>query len=513
MDCKEKENNKRIARNTLFLYLRMILIMGVSLFTSRVILRALGDVDFGLYNVVGGIITIFLFVSDSMAGTSSRYITVALGGGNEVELQRVVSTTRLIQIFFAAIIFILAETIGLWLLFNKLVIPADRMTAAFWVYQCSVVTSMVTILSAPYNALIIAHEQMKAFAYISVFEAMARLAIAYIIEWCSTDRLIVYAVLLLVLQLGVRFCYSLYCRRHFPESVAPLVYEKGRIKEMFAYSGWTSLGHLAIAGYTQGLNILLNIFFGPMVNAARAISVQVQGAVTRFVTNFQMALNPQITKSYAAGDLDYMHKLVLYSSKYAFFLMSLLSFPVILNAEYILHLWLGEVPEYTVAFVRLTLVISTVETLKNSVLTSLHATGRIRKVQIIESCTLLMIVPVSYVILKSGVARPESVFVVYLCVEMLTQMLRVRFILPLIQLNVYRYIKVVIVPLLFMALFLGALFVVYKPHHDFSSFLLSSLVSVCVILLLVYFIGFSRLERTMLGEKVRQFYLQRKAKR
>lgn len=250
-----------------------------------------------------------------------------------------------------------------------------------------------------------------------------------------------------------------------------------------------------------------------MVNAARAISVQVQGAVTRFVTNFQMALNPQITKSYAAGDLDYMHKLVLYSSKYAFFLMSMLSFPVILNAEYILHLWLGEVPEYTVAFVRLTLVISTVETLKSSVLTSLHATGRIRKVQIIESCTLLMIVPVSYVILKSGVARPESVFVVYLCVEMLTQMLRVRFILPLIQLNVYRYIKVVIVPLLFMALFLGALFVVYKPHPDFSSFLLSSLVSVCVILLLVYFIGFSRLERTMLGEKVRQFYLQRKAKR
>lgn len=503
MDNKEKENNKRIARNTLFLYLRMILIMGVSLFTSRVILRALGDVDFGLYNVVGGIITIFLFVSDSMAGTSSRYITVALGGGNKVELQRVVSTTRLIQIFFAAIIFILAETIGLWLLLNKLVIPADRMTAAFWVYQCSVVTSMVTILSAPYNALIIAHEQMKAFAYISVFEAMARLAIAYIIEWCSTDRLIVYAVLLLVLQLGVRFCYSLYCRRHFPESVAPLVYEKGRIKEMFAYSGWTSLGHLAIAGYTQGLNILLNIFFGPMVNAARAISVQVQGAVTRFVTNFQMALNPQITKSYAAGDLDYMHKLVLYSSKYAFFLMSLLSFPVILNAEYILHLWLGEVPEYTVAFVRLTLVISTVETLKSSVLTSLHATGRIRKVQIIESCALLMIVPVSYVLLKSGVTRPESVFVVYLCVEVLTQMLRVRFVFPLIGLNGFSYVRIVIMPLALVAVLLGVFYLFYKPEPNFLSFMYSSLVSVGVILLLMYTVGLSAKERSFLKQKIR----------
>lgn len=498
------ENNKRIARNTFFLYLRMIFIMGVSLFTSRVILRALGDVDFGLFNVVGGIIAIFSFVSDSMAGTSSRYITVALGGGDKAELRCVVSTTRLIQILLAVIIFILAETLGLWLLLNKLVIPAERMTAAFWVYQCSVATSMVLILSAPYNALIIAHEQMKAFAYISIFEAVSRLSIAYLIQWTTWDKLIVYAALLLFLQLIVRLCYSMYCRRNFPESRAPLRYEKHRLKEMFAYSGWTSLGHLAIVGYTQGLNILLNIFFGPVVNAARGVSVQAQSAVTRFVTNFQMALNPQITKSYAANNLDYMHKLVLYSSKYAFFLMLLLSFPIIINAEYILGLWLGNVPQYTVAFVRLTLVISTIESLKGSVLTSLHATGRIRKVQIIESCSLLMIVPISYLILKSGVAAPESVFGVYLCVELFTQMLRVRFILPLIGLSTSHYLKIVIVPLSLIATILVVLFFFYKPEPDLGSFVYSSLAGDCVIMLLVYIIGLSKSERLFLIQKVRQ---------
>ena len=506
----QHENNKRIARNTLFLYLRMILIMGVSLFTSRVILRALGEVDFGLYNVVGGVITIFLFISDSMARTSSRYITVALGGGDANELRRVVSTTRLIQIIFAVIIFVLGETLGLWLLLNKLVIPAERMTAAMWVYQCSVITSMLSILTAPYNALIIAHEQMKAFAYISVFEAISRLAIAYLVQCFYGDKLIVYALLLLALQLGVCLFYAFYCRRNFAESKAPLVYERNRLKEMFAYSGWTSLGNLAIAGYTQGLNILLNIFFGPLVNAARGISVQVQGAVSRFVSNFQVAINPQITKSYAANDLDYMHKLVLYSSKYAFFLMLVLSFPITINVEYILHLWLGEVPQHTVVFVQLTLAISTLESLKQSVLTSLHATGRIRKVQIIESCSLLMIVPISYLLLKSGVTRPEVVFVVYFCVEFFTQVLRVHYILPLIQLPVKRYLQVVVAPLSLITAFLVLLFLFYKPHPDFLSFVSSSLLSLCVIFLLIYLIGLTSGERDFLLQRLRRLHFSSK---
>ena len=497
-------NNARIAKNTIFLYFRMILLMAVSLYTSRVVLSTLGIEDYGIYNVVGGIVSMLAFFNGTMSGVTQRYITFAIGERDEEKIQKVFSTALWLHWLIAFVIFIFSETIGLWFVVNKLTIPNDREFATFWVYQFSLLTTIVLVVSIPYNACLIAYEKMSAFAYISITEAIFKLLIVYVISVAGNDKLIVYAALLLFLQLIVRLCYSMYCRRNFPESRAPLRYEKHRLKEMFAYSGWTSLGHLAIVGYTQGLNILLNIFFGPVVNAARGVSVQVQSAVTRFVTNFQMALNPQITKSYAANNLDYMHKLVLYSSKYAFFLMLLLSFPIIINAEYILGLWLGNVPQYTVAFVRLTLVISTIESLKGSVLTSLHATGRIRKVQIIESCSLLMIVPISYLILKSGVAAPESVFGVYLCVELFTQMLRVRFILPLIGLSTSHYLKIVVVPLSLIATILVVLFFFYKPEPDLGSFVYSSLAGDCVIMLLVYIIGLSKSERLFLIQKVRQ---------
>ncbi len=505
-DNKQLENNKRIARNTLFLYLRMILIMGVSLYTSRVILNVLGDVDFGLYNVVAGVIVIFSFMTDSMASTSSRYITVALGGGDKVELQRVTSTTRLIQVFLAIAIFVLAETIGLWLLLNKLVIPPDREVAAFWVYQCSVLTAMVTILSSPYNALIIAHEQMKAFAYISLLEAVLKFLIAYSLLYVDSDKLVLYAVLLLVLQLFIRFCYLIYCRKHFPEVKARLHFEKQRFKEMFAYSGWTSLEFLAVAGYTQGLNVLLNIFFGPVVNAANAISVQVQGAVNRFISSFQTALKPQITKSYASNDLNYMHKLVLYGSKYAFFLMLILGYPIFINIEYILKLWLGNVPQYTIIFVRLMLIISLVGSLRNSLHPALHATGRIRKVQIVETVTLLMIVPVSYVILKCGVTYPAIVFGVFLVVKIIALIFYAHYILPMIKLSVTSYLCVVIYPLLFIIAVLGVLFILCTPRMDISYLIVSSVVSVCVVIILIYTMGMRNDERKFLKGKIYGYY-------
>lgn len=504
------ENNKRIARNTFFLYLRMILIMGVSLFTSRVILRALGDVDFGLFNVVGGIIAIFSFVSDSMAGTTSRYITVALGKGDKVELQRIVSTARFIQILFAIIIFILAETLGLWLLLNKLVIPAERMTAAFWVFQCSVATAMVSIVSSPYNALIIAHEQMKVFAYISLFEAVSRLFIAYMLIYSSYDKLIVYAVLLLVLQLLIRVCYLVYCKRNFPEVKIPLSFEKGRFKEMFVYSGWTSLEFLAVAGYTQGIDILLNIFFGPVVNASRAISVQVQSAVTRFISSFQMALNPQITKSYASENFDYMHKLVLYGSKYAFFLILILGYPIFINTEYVLSLWLGNVPQYTVVFVRLILLISLVGSLRNSLHPALHATGRIRKVQIIETVSLLTVVPVSYVVLKSGVTSPESVFWIFLAIKIITQMLYAYFILPMIGLKVSCYLRAVICPLCIILIILAVLFGLSNPQMNISYFVFSSMIGICIILFLICSFGLNKEERFFLKRKICSYFSKKR---
>lgn len=502
----QHENNKRIARNTLFLYLRMILIMGVSLFTSRVILRALGEVDFGLYNVVGGIIVIFSFMTNSMASTASRYIAVALGTGDKIELQKVTSTTRLIQIFLAAVILILAETLGLWLLLHKFVIPPERVTAAFWVYQCSVLTTVISILSSPYNALIIAHEQMKAFAYISLFEAVAKFLIAYSLLYAHSDKLIIYAILLLALQLFIRICYLIYCRRHFPEVNVRLSFEKHRFKEMFAYSGWTSLEFLAVAGYTQGLNVLLNIFFGPVVNAANAIAVQVQGAVNRFISSFQMALNPQITKSYASNNFDYMHKLVLYGSKYAFFLMLILGYPVFINVEYILTLWLGNVPQHTVVFVRLMLIISLVGSLRNSLHPALHATGRIRKVQIIETITLLMIVPVSYAILKDGVRSPEVVFYVFLIIKIIAYAFYVYYILPMIKMKISTYLRIVVWPIVLIVIIMGVLFVMCSPKMDIVYLINSSLSSVCVVLFLIFCLGLRNEERRFLKVQVSNFY-------
>lgn len=504
----QHENNKRIARNTLFLYLRMILIMGVSLYTSRVILRALGEVDFGLYNVVGGIIVIFSFMTDSMASTASRYITVALGTGDEIELQKVTSTTRLIQIFLAGAILILAETLGLWLLLHKLVIPPERMTAAFWVYQCSVLTTVISILSSPYNALIIAHEQMKAFAYISLFEAVAKFLIAYSLLYMHSDKLVLYAVLLLVLQLLIRVCYLFYCRRHFPEAKARLFFEKRRFKEMFAYSGWTSLEFLAVAGYTQGLNVLLNIFFGPVVNAANAIAVQVQGAVNRFISSFQMALNPQITKSYASNNFDYMHKLVLYGSKYSIFLMLILGYPVFINVEYILALWLGNVPQHTVVFVRIMLIISLIGSLRNSLHPALHATGRIRKVQIIETITLLMVVPVSYIILKIGVGRPEVVFWVFLAIKIMAYILYVHYILPMIKLKIAAYFQSVIIPIGMIIIVLGVLYAICSPQMEIAYLVNSSLLGICVILVLIYTLGLKNEERKFLRNKIKSLCLK-----
>ena len=479
----QHENNKRIARNTLFLYLRMILIMGVSLYTSRVILRALGEVDFGLYNVVGGIIVIFSFMTNSMASTASRYIAVALGTGDKIELQKVTSTTRLIQIFLAAVILILAETLGLWLLLHKFVIPPERVTAAFWVYQCSVLTTVISILSSPYNALIIAHEQMKAFAYISLFEAVAKFLIAYSLLYAHSDKLIIYAILLLALQLFIRICYLIYCRRHFPEVNVRLSFEKHRFKEMFAYSGWTSLEFLAVAGYTQGLNVLLNIFFGPVV-----------------------ALNPQITKSYASNNFDYMHKLVLYGSKYAFFLMLILGYPVFINVEYILTLWLGNVPQHTVVFVRLMLIISLVGSLRNSLHPALHATGRIRKVQIIETITLLMIVPVSYAILKDGVRSPEVVFYVFLIIKIIAYAFYVYYILPMIKMKISTYLRIVVWPIVLIVIIMGVLFVMCSPKMDIVYLINSSLSSVCVVLFFIFCLGLRNEERRFLKVQVSNFY-------
>lgn len=311
-------NNRRIAKNTLLLYVRMLFTMAISLYTSRVVLHVLGVTDYGVYNVVGGVITLLGFLTNSMSGASSRYITFSLGKGDMREMRRTFGNILSIHFLLAGVVLLLGETVGLWFVLEKLRIPADRMDAALWVYHLSVLTAMLGVVSVPYNAAIIAHERMGAFAYIGIVDALLKLVIVYLLWVMPYDKLVVYALLLFGVQVFDRIVYGWYCVRHFEETCAGFLFDKRLFKEMFAYAAWTMNGNLAVVGYTQGINILLNLFYGPVVNAARGIAVQVQAVAQSFCNSFQTALNPQLTKSYARGDLPRMHRLLIQSSKFSF---------------------------------------------------------------------------------------------------------------------------------------------------------------------------------------------------
>lgn len=443
------ENNKRIAKNTLFLYFRMLLTMAVSLYTSRVILHTLGVEDYGIYNVVGGVVAMLGFLNGSLSGASSRFITYELGKGDSVNIKKMFSSILCMHFILAIAILILGESIGLWFVYNKLVIPADRMTAALWVYHCSILTTIISIISVPYNSLIIAHEKMNAFAYISIVEVTLKLVIVWMLTLFPYDKLIIYAILYLIVQLFIRMIYNRYCTKHFNESKTMPAYHPKQMKEILVYASWTVNGHLAIVGYTQGINVLLNLFFGPIVNAARGIAAQVEYAINTFVQNFQMATKPQIIKSYASNNLEYMHKLIIASSKYGFYMMLLISFPILLCISPILRLWLGTVPEYTTSFVHIMLLTGLLGPLKQALLQGIHATGDIRKFQIYEGTSLLTVLPISYVLLKTLHISPEMVMVVYLCVGIITQGIRIWIVLPKIRMGYGVYFKEVMLPLVF----------------------------------------------------------------
>ena len=375
-------NNKRIAKNTLLLYFRMFLIMAITLYTSRVILQALGVQDYGVYNVVGGFVTMFGILTSSLSASISRYITVELGKKNEERLHTVFSTSIKIQILMSIVIAILAEAIGLWFLYNKMQIPDGRYLAAQWVLHCSILSFIISLIYVPYNSAIIAHEKMAVFAYISVFEAAAKLGIVYLLLISPFDRLISYAILLQIVHLLLFSIYALYCRRHFAECRGRAKFEKQIFKDMWSFAGWSLMGNAAYVFNTQGVNMVMNVFFGVVVNAARGIANQVSGAVTQFVNNFTMALNPQIIKSYASGDKEGAFILTCRGAKFSFLLMYTIALPIMLEADKILQLWLVTPPEGSQAFVIWTILAALTTTVGSTLLTLINAHGDIRRYQI-----------------------------------------------------------------------------------------------------------------------------------
>lgn len=436
----EQDNNRRIAKNTLLLYVRMLFTMLVSLFTSRVILSTLGVSDYGIYNVVGGIVTMFGFINSSMSSATSRYITFALGTGDKKRLQTIFSTALQIHALIAGIILLLSETLGMWFLYNKMQIPPERMGAAFWVLQCSIASAVVTIISVPYNADIIAREKMSAFAYISVLEVVLKLLIVYMLMVFPVDKLVLYAFLYLGVQLLLRLIYGLYCNRHFPESKYRHVWEKPLLREMTGFAGWSMFGNLASVLFSEGLNMLLNVFFGPVVNAARGIALQVQNIIQQFVGNFQMALNPQITKNYAQQKMREMRDLMFRSARFSFFMLFFLSLPVLFETEFILGVWLKTVPENTPTFLRIMICTSLIYTMANPLIIANQATGKVRKYQAVCGTILLLILPVSWLMLELGFPA-YIVFVVNFCMEAITQVARMILLRPLIGIRIRDYLR------------------------------------------------------------------------
>lgn len=398
----ENTNSKTIAKNTIFLYFRMMFTMLVSLYTSRVILQVLGIDDFGLYQAVGGIVLLLSFVNGALSTGSSRFLTFELGTGNFKKLKDTFSSVLTVHIILAFIIVLIAETVGLWFVYNKLVIPLDRLEASVIVYHLSIITAIITITQVPYNASIISHERMNIYAYMSIIEVLLKLGIVYLLKVGSFDKLVLYAILLCLVQIGIALFYRFYCVKHFLETRYEFLWDSRIIKNVLGYSGWNLIANTAHALNNQGATILINMFFSPAIVSARAIANQVNMAANQFISNFRTASNPQIVKRYAAGDYDGSKKLLLISTMLSFYLMYVLCLPICLVSKELLSVWLVDVPEYTVEFLQLTIITSIFQVFDTSFYTALYAKGRIKENALICPTTGLLVFPIVYIMFKAG---------------------------------------------------------------------------------------------------------------
>lgn len=497
------ENNKRIAKNTLLLYVRMLFMMAVSLYTSRVVLNALGVEDFGIYNVIGGVVAMFSILSGSLSAAITRFITYELGTENQENLKKIFSTAVTIQISLAILIILLAEVTGVWFLNVKMNIPDERIVAANWVFQFSILTFAINLISVPYNASIIAHERMSAFAYISILEAIGKLAIAFLIIISPMDKLIFYAILMCIVALVIRFAYGVYCKRHFEECTYHFIFDKDLLKRMFGFAGWNFIGAASAVLRDQGGNVVINLFCGPAVNAARGIAFQVNAAISGFVTNFMTALSPQITKSYASGEHHYMMTLIYQGARFSFYMLLLLSLPVLLNTHYLLELWLKIVPDHTVLFVQLVLAFAMSESISNPLVTAMLATGRIRNYQLVVGGLQMMNLPISYVLLRMD-AFPEVIIVVAIGISQCCLVARLLMLRGMIGLSVKKYLKKVYINILTVTIAAAIIpfLLTCKLEESFQTFILSSLVAVICTGIAIYYIGCNKSERQFVLNKL-----------
>lgn len=487
--------------------------MLVTLYTSRIILNTLGVEDFGIYNVVGGFVTMFGFLNNAMASATQRFLAFEIGRNDKTQLRNVFSMSVNIHFLIAILILILAETVGLWFLNTQLTIPAERMEAARWVYQFSILTLMVNMVSVPYNAMIIAHERMNVFAWVSIAEVSLKLFIVFMLQWFGFDKLKLYAILIFAVALLIRLLYGIYCNLKFSESKFRYYWDKPLFKTLTGYAGWNLWGNAAGVIMDQGINVLLNIFFGPIINAARAIAVQVKSAINQFVTNFQMALNPQIIKSFASTDLHYMHQLIFQGAKYSYFLMFILSLPVLIETEQLLRLWLKQVPEYSVIFTRLIIINILIDSISGPLMTAAQSSGKIKLYQSVVGGLLILNLPMSFLFLKLGFS-PEITVYVNICISILALFCRLKIISPLVNLRISNFINEVILkilPLSFFSIILP-IGVIYSVEESIFRLLISSVTSVVSTTTFIYFIGLKKTEKQFITYKIRHFIAKHNSK-
>lgn len=496
-------NNKRIVKNTIALYARTLATMAIGLYTSRAILNILGINDFGIYNVVGGVVAMFSIISSSLSQSISRYITYELGTGNIKKLKVIFSTSINIQIIISIAIIILTETIGVWFLNNKMNIDAERIYAANWVFQFSIISFIVTLISVPYNASIIAHEKMKAFAYVGILEATMKLLIVMALKISPIDRLITYSFLLFLVSLIIRIVYGQYCKKNFEECKYTFIIDKRLMTSMSKFAGWNFISSTTYILNTQGINIVSNLFFGVSINAARGITIQVESIIKNFVNNFTTAVKPQIIKSYSSNEYEYMVKLVCQGTKFSYFLMLFFALPFIFETETILKLWLHVYPNYAPAFIRLTMIMALIGLLGDLLYTSILAVGKLKKYMIAEtviSCTIFIF---SYILFHMGYP-PTVPYIIFIVVYTILIAVRLIFLNKIIQFPIQAYMKESLFPTFKTTLLSICIPMMLKITLNQSIANSFVIITSCIVTIGIstYFLGLSRNERNVVNNKL-----------
>lgn len=493
-------NNKRIAKNTMFLYFRMGFILIVSLFSTRIVLQALGVEDYGIYNVVSGFVTMFAFLNTSMSNGVQRFYNFSLGRKNDYSITEVYNTSLQIQAILAVVLFVLLETVGLWYMYNEMVIPEDRFNSALWVFQFSVVSLLVIVMQIPYSAAIMAYERMDYYAYVSIFDVLAKLGIAYAVKFSDSDRLLLYGFLnFIVTSIGF-VLYYLYAIQHFRELKTVFRVKKDLFKPMLSFSGWNVFGSFAYMLKSQGLNMLLNVFFGPVVNAARGVSAMVMSGVQGFQANIVIAFRPQLVQSYASGDNDRVLKLFYTLSKASFILLAMLSLPLIMEIDYVLHLWIGnDIPAYTSAFTILVLINMVISSLNTPISQVVHATGKMKTYQLGTSLIVCSILPISWLVLKIGL-NPTSVYWVSIIVSLFNQLICNLLLKHVFRYSMMDYCKNVVFPCAVYSLIVPSTlyFTVNLLPSSFLRFILTGILSIVMTTIVSYLFVLNKMEKDYL---------------